>query len=383
MSNRPFDRTIFHPLERPLGDDINQLQSNFDQTFRFYASQLAKNSAGTPQDGFLANGFLVSAISPNALSVTVSPGLGFQLQVGTETAIDGVIGYNDLEPYKPIPLLAAQTFTVPTAPAAPNSRIDIIEAKAIRISTDPSTRQVLDLNLGQFIPEQENKTSAWAVDGRAAVVAAGGASTAPLSYRTGVAAASPVAPAVTTGYIKIAEIVVGSDVTVINATNITDSRLPPKVVKLHYTPIVAAWDQLPTSAPFVAANAGFVTIPSGTNWQMGIGTGLQDGDVIENIEVHWNQDDTVTNNVTSTVRYTLVDLEANTADTSAATFSSVTTTAHVTANTVVTHDHAVAAPTKYPLVWSEGSAIGVQFTHSRASSNTRILSIVMTVRRNF
>lgn len=382
MSNRPFDRTILEPLEKPLADDINQLQSNFDQTFRFYVSQLAKNSAGTPQDGFMANGFLVSPSSPNALSVTVSPGLGFQLQTGTEIAIDTVIGHNDLDLYKPIPLLAAQAFTVPTAPSAPNSRIDIIEVKATRFTTDPNTRKVLEENTGQFVPGTVNKTSAWAVDGRAAVVAAGGSSTAPLSYRTGVAAASPVAPAVTTGYIKVAEIVVGSDVTVITSANITDKRIPPRVVKIHHSPMLGDWNNAGTG---FFGGAGIAVLPAAATqgtWKIGLTTGLQAGDVIENIEVIWNQDGTLSNNVTTTVRTVPVDLVAKTADVTLGNFSVVTTTAHATADTVVVHDHAAAAPTKYPLIWAEGSAIGVDFTHTHAAS-TRIISIVVTVRRNF
>ncbi len=224
MTNRPYDRTVINPLEKPLADDINQAETNFDHMMRFFSAALFRSADGVNVDGFLANGFKVVAKSVPDLSVQVKAGLGFQDQVTTEIAIGGIIGLNDLEKCKPIPLLSDLEFAVPASPAAPNTRIDIIEVRADRLLTDPSARQVFSEGLGQFIPGTVLKTLQWALDERAGFANAPANSTQPLSYKIGVEGNPGAAPVVTGGYIKIAEILVGSDVVLIDDANITDFR---------------------------------------------------------------------------------------------------------------------------------------------------------------
>jgi hypothetical protein len=236
LSNLPYDRTIHHPLEKPLADDINLLISELDRTQRFYAKSLYNSL-----DTFIGNGFKVVAQSPAALAINVSIGLGYQnnpadLVTGIDGGAGAVLGLNDLESYKPMPLLSVQTFAVPAAPGGPNTRVDIIEAKAERLVTNPLPKQKLNTITGAFDPATLNKTLQWALDGRTGTVTSPAGSTAPLSYKVGVVGNPGVAPATTTGYIKIAEVYVGSAVTTIVDANIVDYRPLPGGDKILLLP---------------------------------------------------------------------------------------------------------------------------------------------------
>lgn len=284
MPNNPFDRTILRPLEKPLADDINQAETNFDHALRFFIAALLKSGFSNALiDGFLSDGLAVVPASPVGMSVSVSPGLGFQRITSTELGIDSVVGLNDLEQYKPIPLRATQAFTVPTAPVAPNTRIDIIEVQAQRIVTDSSSRQVFDEGLGQFLPDTVDKTLQWALDGRAAIITTPVVSTAPFGYKIGIAGNPGVVPPTSPGYIKIAEIAVGSDVTEITTADITDFRelLTEQIVKVHFP----ASDGFLSSGTATPQPGGFVNVNAASGWEINIGAGLEAGDIIEDIIV--------------------------------------------------------------------------------------------------
>lgn len=274
MANGSFDRTIINPREKPLSSDINQAQSQLDRALRLFMQELlADGSTGALREGFLNAGLKAVENSPAAMSVIVTKGVGFQDNSGLiATAIDGVVGLDDRESYKPVVLQDNHTFTVPTAPVAPNTRIDIIEVQASYLTTDPSTRSILNETTGAFDPTSVNKIITWLLDGRTGSVSAPSDSTQPLSYKVGVAANPGVAPATTSGYIKLCEIAVGSGVTTIVNANITDSRA---VLKENNFQSAVTFEDAVTfdgAATFngVATFNGDLSIPTYANFKHGV-----------------------------------------------------------------------------------------------------------------
>lgn len=234
MASGPFDRTVIYPGEKPLADDINQLASQLDHGLRFFARALFSDpNDGALSEGFINQGLSVVANSPAGLSVRVKAGLGFQSNPAlVASAINGIIGLDDRAEYQPIALLSDHAFTVPTPPSAPNTRIDIIEARASRLLTEPQTRMVFDAGTGAFKPGTLAKILTWILDGRTETIVSPANGSQPLVYKQGVAGNPGVAPATTQGYIKLAEISVGSDVTTIGQSDISDNR--PKLRATHY-----------------------------------------------------------------------------------------------------------------------------------------------------
>jgi hypothetical protein len=231
--NNPFDRCIVNPREKPLSQDINRPQSQSDYAHRFMAEHGlgARTSASSfglaQQSGFRPYSFVVEQTSPASMDVTVKRGVGFYDDAADcPSAINGVIGLDDLSRYKPLVLMNDVTFTVPTAPGLGDSRIDIIEVRANRQVTDSTSRLILDPTTGAFAPDMVNKTLAFAVDGSAGYVISPALSTVALSYKQGAASATgtEVEPSVTPGYIQVARINVGPSVTTIARTEIADKR---------------------------------------------------------------------------------------------------------------------------------------------------------------
>lgn len=226
MPNNPFDRTIINPREKPLSEDVNIYLAQMDRATRFFAKALFSTTAGSPVSGFSQGSFRAVESSPQAMSVALKAGLGFQdLPGDVPTDIDGILGLNDLESYKPLVLTADLTIPIPTAPTAPNSRIDIIEVRADRLKTDNQSRQVFDNAANSFSPTAVDKTLEFLLDGsKLGSVASPADSIAAVSLKQGVAGTPGVAPATTVGYIKIAEVFVDGDVVIINQGDITDFR---------------------------------------------------------------------------------------------------------------------------------------------------------------
>lgn len=231
MSNAPFDRVPIHVRERPVNEDINRNISQIDRSLRFFAQELLSDeNTGAARDGFIKQGLRVLQNSPVGLSIRVKAGLGFQVQTDSlSTAVGAIEGLTEFSTYKPIVLLNDVVFTVPTAPTAPNNRTDIVEIKADFFLAEPNERQVLNEFSGVFEPNTINKIFSYLIDTRIGTINAPALSTMPLSYKVGVAGNPGVVPETTNGYIKIAEIFVGSDVTEIVTANITDFR--PLVVE--------------------------------------------------------------------------------------------------------------------------------------------------------
>lgn len=242
MADAPFDQTNIGLRERPVSSDHNRNSSQFHRTIRelmqrvYERTTLVRSSGhivtpvlavGGPVGGFVGSGFYVTPSNPAAMSVVVNAGLGFRYDaadIATDIGATDLEAVNDLSPYKPLSLLGNVTMAVPTAPSSPNSRIDIIEVRNARRLTDATTRRQLDPGTESWDDHVFNKTLTYATDGSTGVVTDPAASTAALSYKVGTAANPGVVPATTTGYTKIAEVLVGSSTTAITMAELIDRR---------------------------------------------------------------------------------------------------------------------------------------------------------------
>ena len=102
MPDQSYQRTIVYPLEKPIADDLNQDSSQGDRSIRDTLSALLN-----AQSGVVGGSLQVVQQSPPALGVIIKAGLAFQnAPTDTPSNIGGVIGLNDLSPYKPIVLAA-------------------------------------------------------------------------------------------------------------------------------------------------------------------------------------------------------------------------------------------------------------------------------------
>lgn len=230
MSDKAFDRRIINPLERPLARDINAAQAQLDRAIRRTAA-LHFGSRNTPQDrtqleaieGFIGDSFRV--ILGVGLQVKVQQGLGyFSRGADVPVSITGIVGLDDLDSFKPVFLSADELFAVPIPPGVGLSRIDIIEVRHGRRVTDGDSRDLLDTGTGKFAPQAVNKTLTFDVSGQQGSVVTPASSTAVISYKQGTAAAVPVAPPTTSGYVKICEILVNNGDATIPQNRIKDSR---------------------------------------------------------------------------------------------------------------------------------------------------------------
>jgi hypothetical protein len=232
MADQVFDRAPIGYLEKPISDDFNRAQSQFDRTIREVVMQILGGRAAdtsealAPQNVCWNSGFELVPSSPAAMTVQVNAGLAWQyLTSGTATdiGVPDLIGVDDLATYRPLLLTTPQVFSVPSV-SVPNNRIDIIEVRADRQLIDSLTRRQLDPVTGSFDPHNYYKTLTHLINGLTGTVAAPAVSTAPISYVTGVAAGAPTAPTVTSGYFKLAEIVVSNTTTTITVAEIIDRR---------------------------------------------------------------------------------------------------------------------------------------------------------------
>jgi len=231
MANQPFDREIMNTRERPISGDLNTAQTELDRSVR--AILQAEHLYRTPtvgmdftpipivpalSAGFQGNGFRVHASNPVGLSIVIESGLGWFNANTTESGIGGISGLDDPDPMRPLVNPAALTYTLSVAPDGVNPRIDIVEVKLNRLIGDPTTRDILNPGTGVFAPGAVNKTLSY-VNSPITTNGAGG-----INYKTGVAAGVPVAPAVSAGYVKIAEVLVGNGVASIAQNKIQDLR---------------------------------------------------------------------------------------------------------------------------------------------------------------
>jgi len=228
MSNSPFDRTIINSLEKPLSGDINRFLAELDRSLRFFAKSLYSREDGAIVSGFVKGGFRVVEQSPVAMEVILKAGLGFQDNPGdVPVDINGVTNLNDLESYKPMALLSDITIPIAAAPAAPNSRIDILEVRADRVLADLESRQIFDNSTQAFSPVLVEKTLQFLLTAaNFGTVNDPNPSVDPISLKQGAVGNPGVAPATTPGYLKVCEIFVDGNAVSIDNGDITDFREP-------------------------------------------------------------------------------------------------------------------------------------------------------------
>lgn len=234
MTSNPFDRVIWNTREKPLSPDWNRALTQDSYAMRLMMREMFATRAETttpgvqpstnPSNGFVGLGISAQPQATPGMSVVLKSGLGF-MDVPTDepTSINGVVGLDDAFSYKPVVLANDLTVAVPAAPVS-NSRIDLIEVRPNRQVTDPQTRLILNTNTGGFDPLTVNKTLQYTLDGSAGYVNDPSPSTAAIGYKQGVAAASPVAPLPTAGYLPVAYISVASTTTAITFSQISDQR---------------------------------------------------------------------------------------------------------------------------------------------------------------
>lgn len=237
---KTFDRGYVNFRERPTVADFNLASSQIDQSIRDYLFHLTRRrtsiadpSPSLPVDGFIGGGFRVLPTSPPSSTVRITPGLGFQVDETSEglaTNFESIGGLDDVSPIKPLVLTKFQQISLAPAPAAGNTRIDIIEVRYTRYLDDPSTRTMFSEPQDDFIPALVRKTLSFAMDDLTGQVNTPAESTTPIGYKVGAAAltGTEVPPPTSTGYIKIAEIVVRNAVDnppgTVDADYITDER---------------------------------------------------------------------------------------------------------------------------------------------------------------
>lgn len=234
MANSQFDREILNVRERPLSSDINLETSYIEMALREFAMRFFQGRSTTvggtsvsgfpvdrpenPVSSFFGDGFKVRA-NGVAGQVILSTGLGFQNKPsGTVAngdaaiinAIGGVLGLNDIHPFKPLILpdlgagVGATITGIPVGDPV-NPRIDIVEVLCDRRRIDASSRDTFNTVTKVFDPSNVLKTLTWVPT---VGVPSAGASSAGIGYKTGVPAGVPATPATTAGYLKIAEIFV-------------------------------------------------------------------------------------------------------------------------------------------------------------------------------
>ncbi len=219
-----FSRVLVPVRQRPSSTDLNRLQDYIAQTMQWARSEVFAGAfSGDPTEvfedqsrmvypvrGFFGGSFFTMV--NGAFTVQVRPGIGASPYAAPASAtdIDGTSG-TDWESSlgAPLVLSAAENLTVPAPPAVGSSRIDIIEVRADYLAGSPATVGIFNAATRVFDPTVKNKRLHWDLSGRTGS-AAPGASTAPISYVTGVVAVGTIAaatePATTAGYVKIARI---------------------------------------------------------------------------------------------------------------------------------------------------------------------------------
>jgi hypothetical protein len=271
MANEPFDRVIFRPLERPVCEDWNATQSEMDRTTREILRHLAEyrgalvvgDAALQPAAAFFGDGFKVRPMSPAAMQVQVSAGMGFLwAPAGNATNIDGVTPagavpfLDDREGAKPLWLSTAKTINVPAADAT-NPRYDIVEVNYARALGDLRSRDFFDVGVGDFVPTNATKCLGFSLD--AVTPSINGA--AAINYKTGTAAASPTEPTVTSGYVKIGTVRVQAASTTVPGTRVIDRRkmiAPGGSMRVSVLAIVDTSTWAFTTAPTIIAPPGVV-----------------------------------------------------------------------------------------------------------------------------
>lgn len=222
MSRKAFDRDVYRDREAPFAIDMNRntgegAHAGLRELLRFAGGPPISLSSLTTQQvfGFYGDSFLVLPQSPASTTVSVSAGLGaYRNDADQPASIGGIPGLDEDSAVKPVVLRDPFLIATPPPPAAPDSRIDIIEVRIARDFYDAQPVPMLDLPSAIRQYPVLTKTLSYALDGLSVeYVPAPANSTQPIAYKTGIAAPVPVAPATSPGYTKIAEVLIENAVT--------------------------------------------------------------------------------------------------------------------------------------------------------------------------
>ena len=214
---KAFDRDVFRVLNGVKSEDLNRVtgegaHNGLRDLLRFTSLPVVSMSATTTQQayGFYGDGFLVLPQSPVSGNIVLSAGIAVKRD-DTDQPVDigGIPGLDENSAVKPIVLRDARIIATAPPPPAPNKRIDTIEVRVARDFYDSVPVKQLDPTSGTSTYPTALKTLSYAIDDvpvEYIVSPANGSQ--PLVYKQGVAAPVPVAPAVSPGYVKVAEILV-------------------------------------------------------------------------------------------------------------------------------------------------------------------------------
>lgn len=219
-------RVLVPVRQRPSSRDLNYMQwlqqaSDLAAAGTAYGTNYASSPTTAERDyglgaiGFSGAGLRVET-DPTSLpwGVRLVPGYGYN-NAGPVPATDidsaqGADWSGSSQWGIPILLGTYQAFTVPGAPVAGSSRIDIIEVRADYLATDPATVGIFNPGTETFNPTVVNKNLTWDLAGRTGTVNAPNPSTAPISYVVGQSAVGDItaatAPTVTPGYLQLCRI---------------------------------------------------------------------------------------------------------------------------------------------------------------------------------
>jgi hypothetical protein len=263
---QPFDRNLINVRERPLSSDVDYDVTYLDRSLRYTLSRLngtridPAHEVLTPGSGFVGDGFECVPTSPTSLIVNVQAGLGFLYNPSDlPTAIGGIVGVDDIEPYKPMVLSAPVQMNLAPAPAPGSERWDLIEAAPGRLYTGGvQTRDVFNVGLLQFQPSSVQKLLTWDLVSQTGSVTSPASSVAPLSRKIGVPAPTGTAtqPNITAGYLPVAYVYVAGGATTIDYDAIVDQRT-----------FLAPFGQIQVEVTFSMRTAagGGATLPSAVN----------------------------------------------------------------------------------------------------------------------
>lgn len=186
-------RQQFNVGQEIVSEDLNTLQSRIERGIidRIVYEMLQKKS-----DGFFGDGFKV--LYQTATTIVVKAGFGFQTASTTTK-----------EPVrKPLALDADQNVTI-NSPDSSNGRIDLICVKYGRYDAESENRKFKD----EFTNAISTQAFVVATDWKAEIL-----------YVAGTPSGSPVAPAVPSGYLKIAELAISASTGMASQASVSDKR---------------------------------------------------------------------------------------------------------------------------------------------------------------
>lgn len=220
MFTPPFQRRITNPLQRPLSSDLN-LQAFYDATTQAYLA--AATYSASPEaniddlDGFVANSLRCTA-STTSRAVVVQRGFGF-LPAVEQQNIDGIVGVNSVV-YAPIvcsPDITESGVSLPCDSLA--AGLNRIDAVCVTSRNEPVAYE----NIGLLNPASSTFSFASKPTQFTENISSGDTEFLRIIKGTETSGV-PVAPAIPSGYERLANVYVPSGTGNLSNSNIEDER---------------------------------------------------------------------------------------------------------------------------------------------------------------